>query len=255
GQSVGVTRPANSRLACDGLMASAWLLLAFSLAAAQSFDQLTPGVLEPALELPQLPKTNSTLNLTCFGWRLLAPELILTSGGALHFGERITEEELLSIRHVSADLIVTDDWFLTNLDLLAGLESVGGNVEIRWNERLRDISGLSNIRVIGGTMNIMFNPSLSDMPGFTQLEVVGRSLKILHNTALVSITGFPALARIGRDFTLIGNEKLLSAPRMPSLRAVDGSIEVVYNRALHSLDDMVVALERVEGNFIIKDAS
>ena len=39
------------------------LLLAFSLAAAQSFDQLTPGVLEPALELPQLPKTNSTLNL------------------------------------------------------------------------------------------------------------------------------------------------------------------------------------------------
>lgn len=40
---------------------------------------------------------------TCFGWRLLPPELILTYAGAYLHGVAINESELLSIRHLGED--------------------------------------------------------------------------------------------------------------------------------------------------------
>ncbi|CAK9040744.1 Meiotic expression up-regulated protein 10 [Durusdinium trenchii] len=213
-------------------------------------------------DLPDLPKTYSTLNLmhgtkgwsrTCFGWRLLPPELILTYAGAYLHGVAINESELLSIRHVSRDLVVVDDIKLTDLSLLANLQTVGGNVEIRYNAQLADISGLSNLEVIGGSLNIYFNHRLREISGFTKLTVIGRSLGIHHNDQLENITGFPALVRIGQDFSLRGNKKLLAAPGMPSLRALGGDVEVIFNPLMQTVDDMVGALEMIEGNFLIKD--
>lgn len=203
--------------------------------------------------LPDLPRSNSTLNLTCFGWRLKQPELILSSAGAYLHGLPINESQLQSIRHVIADLVVVDDATLQHLHQLSNLQTVGGNVEIRYNLKLTDISGLSNLEVIGGSLNILFNHQLSDLPGFTKLKVIGNSLRITHNHKLTSITGFPALVRIGRDFGLRGNSQLLVAPEMPSLRAIDGNVEVIFNPAMQTVDNMVMALETLKGGFLIKD--
>ena len=65
--------------------------------------------------------------------------------------------------------------------------------------------------------------------------------------------GFPALVRIGWDFSLRGNSKLLAAPAMPSLRAIDGNVEVIFNPAMQTVDDMAMALETVQGSFLIKE--
>ena len=204
-------------------------------------------------ELPELPRSNSTLNLTCFGWRLKWPELILSNSGAYLHGLSINSSQLQSIRHVIADLVVVDDKQLRNLDQLSNLQTVGGNVEIRYNSELDDISGLSNVEVIGGSLNMEFNNKLSEIAGFTKLKVIGGSLRITHNHKLQSITGFPSLVRIGRDFSLRGNSQLLAAPGMPSLRAIDGDVEVIFNPAMQTVDDMVMALETIQGGFLIKD--
>eukprot|EP00913_Durusdinium_trenchii_P005396 g5030.t2 len=126
------------------------------------------------------------------------------------------------------DLVVVDDIKLTDLSLLANLQTVGGNVEIRYNAQLADISGLSNLEVIGGSLNIYFNHRLREISGFTKLTVIGRSLGIHHNDQLENITG------------------------MPSLRALGGDVEVIFNPLMQTVDDMVGALEMIEGNFLIK---
>eukprot|EP00434_Breviolum_minutum_P035411 symbB.v1.2.031348.t1/scaffold3626.1/size81632/5 len=134
-------------------------------------------------ELPELPRSNSTLNLTCFGWRLKWPELILSNSGAYLHGLSINSSQLQSIRHVIADLVVVDDKQLRNLDQLSNLQTVGGNVEIRYNSELDDISGLSNVEVIGGSMNMEFNNKLS---------ILARLVSSVARYALPTITSFKA---------------------------------------------------------------
>eukprot|EP00438_Fugacium_kawagutii_P003728 Skav234632 [mRNA] locus=scaffold1609:25974:27201:+ [translate_table: standard] len=40
---------------------------------------------------------------------------------------------------------------------------------------------------------------------------------------------------------------------MPRLRMIDGDVEVIFNQAMQTVDDMVMALETIHGNFLIKD--
>ena len=150
---------------------------------------------------------------TCFGWRLVEPELILTSSGAFLYGAAITDEQLRSIKEVASDLIITDDKVLTSLDMLSGIERVGGNVEIRYNSALVDFSGLSGLQVVGGSLNIIGNRGVQQLVGFTDLKVIGKSLRVHHNEQLANVEGFDSLARVGQDLTIRGNGRLQCMPR------------------------------------------
>lgn len=200
----------------------------------------------------ELPTENSTLKLTCFGWRLEQPELILTNSGAFLNGVAISDDQLRSIHEVSNDLIVTDDKVLTNLDMLAGIERVGGNVEIRYNSALQDFSGLSGLQSVGGSVNIIGNKGVQNLAGFADLKVIGRFLRVHHNERLELLGGFDSLTRVGRDLSIRGNSRLQSMPRMPQLKMVDGKVEVVFNRAMSAAYGME-SLEFIGGNLAIKD--
>ncbi|CAE7860989.1 hypothetical protein AK812_SmicGene11749 [Symbiodinium microadriaticum] len=200
----------------------------------------------------ELPTENSTLKLTCFGWRLEQPELIVTNSGAFLNGVAISDDQLRSIHEVANDLIVTDDKVLTNLDMLAGIQRVGGNVEIRYNSALQDFSGLSGLQSVGGSVNIIGNRGVQDLAGFADLRVIGRFLRVHHNERLELLGGFDSLTRVGRDLSIRGNSKLQSMPRMPQLKMVDGKVEVVFNRAMSAAYGME-SLEFIGGDLAIKD--
>ena len=85
---------------------------------------------------------------------------------------------------------------ITNLDGLANLTSVGGNVDIRNNDALTNLDGLANITSVGELLQIYNNRALTNLDGLANITSVGR-LHIGGNAALTSLDGLANLTSVG----------------------------------------------------------
>eukprot|EP00931_Biecheleriopsis_adriatica_P072907 TRINITY_DN4728_c0_g2_i1.p1 TRINITY_DN4728_c0_g2~~TRINITY_DN4728_c0_g2_i1.p1 ORF type:complete len:1378 (+),score=201.84 TRINITY_DN4728_c0_g2_i1:86-4135(+) len=195
------------------------------------------------IALPNESKT--TLILKCFGWRDKMPELVMSTEGPKLHGVHINQTELDSITHVHTDLVIADQKNLTSVGSLWNIKSVAGNIEIRYNPRMRDLSALNNVEWIGGDLNIHNNHGIVDLEWFGSLQVVGGSLTIISNEKVERISGFRNLQRIGGDMKIGINHQLREGPHMPSLQKVDGKVEVTFNNGLISTKGMFASLLEV----------
>jgi len=67
----------------------------------------------------------------------------------------------------------SDPGLLTNLDALAALTSVGGNLGIRSNDALTNLDGLAGITSVGGLLYVLFNTVLTEFCGLFPLLNAG----------------------------------------------------------------------------------
>ena len=82
---------------------------------------------------------------------------------------------------------------ITNLDGLASLTSVGGDLEIEFNHALTNLDGLASLTSVGGNLSIYNNDALTNIDGLASLTSVGGDLEIEFNYALANCEGVAPL--------------------------------------------------------------
>ncbi len=115
----------------------------------------------------------------------------------------------LTIKEASASLF-------TNLDALACLTSVEGNLFINTNESLSNIDGVSRLESIGIGLLFYSNPALTNIDGLSSLNSVDDWVIIFSNAALTTLDGLENISAIGGAIVIVGNAALESVD-MPSL--------------------------------------
>ncbi|WP_114747699.1 receptor L domain-containing protein [Pleomorphovibrio marinus] len=101
---------------------------------------------------------------------------------------------------------------VVNLEPLAGITSVGGDLVISQNPQLQSLSGLRSIDEIGGSIRISGNPRLRDLMDFPGINAVNGPLYIEENELLTSLEGLEQIEAAGMIFIQFN----------PSLRSLEG---------------------------------
>lgn len=126
---------------------------------------------------------------------------------------------------------------ITNLDALNVLVSIEGNLEIKSNALLGDLTGLSNLGYLGGNLRIEQNEALINLQGFELLETLNGDLIIgdvvlgeypysTGNPLLTSLSGLNNLTSVQGNLKLCGNNSITSLSSLENLEFIGGNLQV-----------------------------
>ena len=99
-------------------------------------------------------------------------------------------------------------YFITNLNGLSSLTSVGGGVRISYADELKTLDGLSSLTLVGGHMFINDNAALASLDGLSSLKSVKGSLQIYNNPVLTNLDDLSSLTSVGKDVHISSNDNL-----------------------------------------------
>jgi len=141
---------------------------------------------------------------------------------------------------VTGNLRIGDFTDIVNLDGLAALERVDGDVFIAYNEYLSDIRGLSALAFVGGDLHISNNRQLLVLDGLSALASIGGNL-ILDGRYpfaghLENIDGLSALTSVGGDIRIEANYYLQRIDFLRNFTRINGSLILYWNSSLENLD-------------------
>jgi hypothetical protein len=149
-----------------------------------------------------------------------------------------------------------------NLDPLANITSIGGDLSIDYNPTLTNVNGLANLTSVGGSLSISSNPSLTNIDGLASLTSVGGAnlssvggwLSISGNDLLTNLDGLANLTSVGGGLGIINNDRLTNLDglaNLTSVTSVGGRLDIYNNDALTNLDGLA-NLTSVGGDLLIQ---
>lgn len=156
---------------------------------------------------------------------------VTLGGGVEIVGNDALTVALLSTQDtINGSVIVTDNLALKNVEMLAWVHAVHGDVRIEDNPSL--VATLANPAVIDGELDVGGNPALIEL-GFEGLESA-KAVDIANNAALPEVS-FPALSgRFNLDVTIDTNPAVRHL-QLPAL-TLAGFISIRHNHALPSCE-------------------
>jgi len=137
---------------------------------------------------------------------------------------------------------------LTNIDSLANLTLVGGELRIHSNPSLINVDGLANLDSVGHRIDIQSNTSLTNLNGLANLAYANEFFYLQHNCALTNINGLASLISVGGNLEIEDNDALTNLDGLTSLTSVGGALTITAN-AITNVDSLA-NLNSV-GNIII----
>ncbi|MCB2222374.1 MAG: T9SS type A sorting domain-containing protein, partial [Bacteroidetes bacterium] len=140
---------------------------------------------------------------------------------------------------IEGDVVIKGGNNISNLNGLAGLTFIGGDLSIgKWvaghvNYILNDISGLSNLKSVAGNLTIAQNHVLSDLTGLDSLVSIGGMLHVRANASLSNLTGLQNINSGSISNLIIKQNTSLSECAIESicdyLAAPNGSVTISNN--------------------------
>jgi hypothetical protein len=149
---------------------------------------------------------------------------------------------LANLEEITGDLLLTSNPQLTNVNGLSGLETVGGSVNIQTNAALTNVNGLSSLTAVAGYFQINNCDALTNVGGLSSLQSVGQYANIEGCALLSNLDGLSNLASVGTTtahyLRLYNNPQLASIlgliPSQGSLTNLSGNLTIQYNAPLSS---------------------
>ena len=142
---------------------------------------------------------------------------------------------LAAITSVSGELEIRNSSGLTSLAGLDAITSVNGQLVISDNDLLTSLAGLEALTSIEGNLNIRLNDALTSLMSLEALTSINGSLDIFRNNALTSLTGFEALTSIGGATDISRNDALTSLTGLEALTSIGEDLFISSNAVLTSL--------------------
>lgn len=116
---------------------------------------------------------------------------------------------------VTGDLLIKDNPLLNDISGLTGIESINKNLEISNNDSLLNLNGLNALSTINyGYLSIMDNALLTQVDGLGNLTSVGlmgnvQGVLIVNNSALTNLNGLASMATLKGSLTIRNNPALV----------------------------------------------
>ena len=167
----------------------------------------------------------------------------------IHNLEELESFGQLGIKTINGDLTISpedEDWddserlHLANLFLLRSIETVKGNLSIRFTAGLESLDGLDNLKDLSGSIFIQNNEDLISLRGLEKItEII--SLQVFENHSLESLDGIQNLNKVN-SIHLSRNRSLIRLTQLTSLTQLSFLV-IAGNTQLTSLE----GLNRLEG--------
>ena len=166
---------------------------------------------------------------------------------------------LIKLTSVGGDLTIEHNGRLTNADGLASITNVGGSLKINGGNALNSLDGLAGITSIGGDLSIRSDIRLRNIDGLSSLTSVGNNLEIAFTEELPNVDGLRNLSSLGGRLELVGNDALVDVNGLVKLARVE-SVDIDRNNALTNLDGLIglVDIEReleIRSNPVLRDVN
>ncbi|MCP4679599.1 MAG: hypothetical protein GY854_29725, partial [Deltaproteobacteria bacterium] len=129
--------------------------------------------------------------------------------------------------------LAIQDTTLTDLSALSGLQKVRGTLDLRRNNSLVDLSGLTNLQEIN-TLYVSGNDSLSSLAGMPLLKSAV-SLKLYVNPNLQDLSGLSAAIPYLWNVEITNNGSLTDLSGLEIFDRIAGYLTVSHNASLQSL--------------------
>ena len=124
---------------------------------------------------------------------------------------------------------------LVDIGIFPVLRRIGGNFEIRSNNKLEDAGDFPVLERIGGYFLMRFNSKLENIVGFPELNSIKGNFFVSNNNNLKDMGDFPELDSIGGYFLMRFNPQLERVGSFSSLVDVGGYFSVNTNNSLRYL--------------------
>lgn len=136
---------------------------------------------------------------------------------------------------ISTQGLLIQSTSLTNLEGLENLTSNNGELAIRYNNNLTDLSALGGVREVF-SLDIDGNNVLTSIEGLN-LETINSYVEITQNPSLVNLEGLEALTQIPDHFEIRLNSALTSLQGLQSLNQI-GALSITFNNSLTNVDGL-----------------
>jgi hypothetical protein len=128
--------------------------------------------------------------------------------------------------------------YITNLNGLNVINSVGGDIRVSGNDSLQNLTGLNNLSSIGGRLWIQGNVLMQDLTGLENLAYIGGDRFVLSdNHSLNNLTGLDNLEIINGTFYIHYNDSITDLSGLENVISI-GSLNVGHNPKLNSLSGL-----------------
>jgi hypothetical protein len=222
-------------------------------------------VLEQLLSAPTLSRTGN--QGACAVWPPTGQGTVITGGfsnlctgpvwnltirGGVNIGPREVAADVAAmwcVTRIEGDLSVRNST-LSTLDAvdsfghhgLGHLVEIGGTLEVRADNNLRSLAGLSALRTVGVDLDVEDNLSLRNLIGLDSLVEVG-GLRVSGNASLSSMAGLATLTDIGGRLYIADNGLLTTLSGLDSLGSIGGAVTVTANPSMCT-DDLAAFIAK-----------
>jgi len=117
-------------------------------------------------------------------------------------------------------------------------DSLPGDLLIKGNQNITDISGLSFITYIVGDLRFESNQQLTSLDGLQNITGVGGDLRVYNNDQLIHIDDYASIDTIGGQLYIYDNDALINVNGIMDVDTIIGNITVRYNDALVDCDGL-----------------
>ncbi len=147
-------------------------------------------------------------------------------------------------------------YFITNLNGLNVVTSIGGGLIIYHNVLLASLTGLGNLTSIGGELKITGNNTLTSLTGLDNITSIGGDLSIGNNPSLIALTGLSNITTLEGYLRISSNYNLTSLTGLNNLTSIGGYLEIRFNDVLTSLTGLDnIDAASIDSLFIIDNDS
>jgi hypothetical protein len=207
-----------------------------------------------------MKKLAASIAFSIFAFIVTAQSPCLPEGITFTAQEQIDSFQLnyLGCTEIDGDVLISGNG-ISNLNGLAVLTSIFGNLVIYGNDSLISLTGLDNLNTIEGDLQIgssaqgignWGNPALTSLTGLEGLISVGGNLRIYRNIALTNMLGLQNLTIVDGDLTIAGVSNLVNLTGLDGLTLIGGDLGIFDNESLVSLDGLS-NLTNIGGNLKI----
>jgi len=145
------------------------------------------------------------------------------------------------------DVMMTD-YTINNqmqLELLAGYAIVAGNLYIE-DTTVIEIDELACLTQVGGDLFIIENTDLLNLEGLSNLGYVGGELRLFFNDSLPNLDGLASLTQI-YNLRMDGQDSLVDIDGLDNLETVEGFILIESCEAIESVEGLFQVENMGEG--------
>ncbi|WP_271783020.1 hypothetical protein [Aquimarina algiphila] len=164
---------------------------------------------------------------------------------------------LASLTSVLGNILIKNNVALSTLDGLTSLNTVEGEFVLDTNYTITELGDFRYLRSIGGKLSVMNNQSLKNIDGFSSLRVVYGDIIIRNNKRLTNINGlssinFPVRSRIYSGIYIDNNQNLINIDGLIGMGIVPGDVSITANPVLKTLDGLS-NIYAIQDRLVIRD--